>query len=217
MTAPVYNGPGTTGTMATALHVGTRAAQLGLAGIVGYSIVQIEIGLAVNTVLMLAIALLPDYLSYRYDFRPNPVVALLVAAAPFLHTVGAMGLYEQVPLFDQVAHATSAALVAGVGYVLVQVVDTQYDGVEIPGKLRFVFVLVFVMAFGVLWEIMEFATDQLATAIGTEQVLVQKGLTDTAMDMLFNTAAAVVVATWGTAYFDGVRRLVGQQADGSRE
>lgn len=193
---------------ATALRAGTRTIQLLLAGITGYTALAGDVGYFVNTALMLALALIPDFVRYRYDVPRQPAVAFLVATAPFLHAVGALGPYRRVPAFDQVAHAVSAVLVAGLGYVVVRVVDAEYDDVVIPPPLTAVFVLVFATAFGVAWEILEFATGLFSAVVGGEPLLAQYGPQDVVLDLLFNTLGAVVVAVWGTSYFDGLRRVL---------
>lgn len=191
----------------TALRAATRTVQFVLLGIVLYTVIIGESGLLVNTGVMLLIALIPDALRYRFNVTPQPPIAFLVSVAPFLHAVGAMGPYQRIPAFDQFAHAISAMLVAGLGYVLVGVLDADYDSVEIPPKLQFVFVLIFATSFGVTWEIMEFGTGLLSTVIGGEPLLAQYGPSDVVLDLLFNSVGALVVALWGMTYFDGLRRL----------
>lgn len=196
----------------TALRALTRTVQLVLAGLVAYAIVAGLWGQFVNAALMLAIALVPDALRYRYDLPHLPLVALLVATAPLLHAVGAMGPYRTVPVFDQVAHAVSATLVAGLGYAILGVIEVEFDAVAIPSSLRAVFVLIFGTSFGVAWEILEFATGLLSTVTGGEQLLAQYGPSDVVLDLLFNTVAALLVAVWGTAYFQRLRALARRRA-----
>lgn len=196
----------------SALRALTRTVQLVLAGLVAYAIIAGQWGQFVNATLMLAIALVPDALRYRYDLPHQPLVAFLVATAPLLHAVGAMGPYRAIPAFDQVAHAVSATLVAGLGYAVLGVVEAETDAVVVPSSLRAVFVLVFATSFGVAWEILEFSTGLLSTVTGGEQLLAQYGPSDVVLDLLFNTGAALVVAVWGTAYFEKLRRLARRRA-----
>lgn len=213
---PTFGGRSDAGATSTALRVATRLLQAVLLAIVAGTLAAGELGLAVNAAVMLAIALLPDAVRYRSGHHTNAVLAFLVALSPFMHAVGALGPYQNVPLFDSVAHAISAALVAGIGYVLVTVVDGQSDAIELPGDLRFAFVLIFAISFGVVWEITEFASGLLASVVGGEPLLAQYGVHDVAMDLLFNTIGATIVALWGTSYFDGVRGLVTRRVEDSR-
>lgn len=194
----------------------TVALQVVLAILVGYNLYGGQPGLAFNAALMLGLALTPAVLRSRTGRRLHPVLAFLIAASGLLHAVGAMGPYADVPLYDQIAHATSSSLVAGLGYVVAMVIDREYDAVEIPPALRFVFILIFAISFGVLWEIVEFATDFVTAALLGETILTQYGLEDTVLDMVFNTVGALLVAIWGTQYFDAVRTPVARQLDDMR-
>jgi uncharacterized membrane protein YjdF len=72
----------------------------------------------------------------------------------------------------------------------------------------FVFILLFVMAFGVAWEVLEFTITLTAEATGNATILTQFGLSDTMLDLVFDTIGAVIVAIWGTAYLTGVVGVV---------
>jgi uncharacterized membrane protein YjdF len=74
----------------------------------------------------------------------------------------------------------------------------------------FVFILLFVLAFGVFWEVIEFAVAGAASIAGTQSVLTQYGLSDTMLDLLFDTLGGVLVAVWGTAHLTD---LVGTLAE----
>lgn len=198
----------------TVLRILTRLIQFALGGIVIYTGAIGTYGVSASTLIMLAIAIIPDVLRFRYGLRPLPVVAFIVAIAPFLHAVGTLGPYQTIPAFDQVAHSVSATLVAGIGYVVVRTLDTEYDSVSIPPKLRFVFVIIFATSFGVIWESLEFGSGLLAMVIGGDPLLAQYGTSDVALDLLFNTIGAFVIALWGTSYFDGLRHAVAGYVDG---
>jgi uncharacterized membrane protein YjdF len=72
----------------------------------------------------------------------------------------------------------------------------------------FVFILIFVLAFGVLWEILEFASGGVAGIVGGEAVLAQYGERDIVLDLVFNTVGALLVAALGTDYLRDVARAV---------
>ena len=129
----------------------------------------------------------------------NAGLVLWITGAVFIHAVGALGPYEWFGWYDSVTHALSASIVAGVGYTTARALDIHYDELTIPPEYMFGFVLVFVMAFGVLWEILEFALGGLATVLGGEPVLAQRGVSDIVFDLLYNTLGGVLVAAVGTA------------------
>lgn len=199
----------TPGRLGRALSLAARALQVLLAGVFVYAvIVERSGGAVINTGLPLGIALLPVAVRRRYDHRLNPVLSLLIVGGAAFHSVGALWLYETFGMYDQLAHAVAGALVGGIGYTLVQVVETHHDRVRIPPKLRVVFVVVFALAVGVAWEILEFGLELAATALGGDALLSQYGLADVVLDLQYDVAGAVVVALWGTPYFDGLRGLV---------
>jgi hypothetical protein len=68
----------------------------------------------------------------------------------------------------------------------------------------FVYILLFVLAFGVLWEVLEFLLTEITAVFGIGTFLTQYGLEDTMLDLVFDSVGAVVVATWGTAHLNDV-------------
>lgn len=199
------------------LRLATYAMQIALGAITAYAVSQVSAGMVTNAGLPFLVALFPLYVRYRYGTRFSPVLSLWIATAALLHAVGMLGLYRTYGWYDQFAHAVSGALVAGVGYALVRVLETEYDTVEIPPNLRFVFIVVFAGSLGVIWEVAEFALSELALAFGGEPLLAQFGLGDVVLDMLFSIGGAVLVAIWGTTYFDGLRSVIDRHVDGSTD
>ncbi|MCU4801606.1 hypothetical protein OB920_14600 [Halobacteria archaeon HArc-gm2] len=200
-----------------ALRLATYAMQLALGAITAYAVLQVSAGMLANAGLPFLIALFPLYVRYRYDNQLSPVLSLWIVTAAFLHAVGMLGLYRTFGWYDQIAHGVSGAVVAGVGYALVRVIENEYDSVEIPPNLRFVFIVVFAGALGVIWEVAEFTLSELAVVFGGKPLLAQFGLGDVVLDMLFSIAGAVLVAIWGTRYFDGLRSVVDRHVDGTGE
>lgn len=58
---------------------------------------------------------------------------------------------------------------------------------------RALFILIFVLAFSVIWEVIEFAAVWLSHILGASPIHVF-GVNDIVTDMVFNTAGAVIVA-----------------------
>lgn len=189
----------------------TRGLQLLLAGLAAYGALRGRPTLLVNAVLSLAVTFVPAGLSRGYGHRTDPRLRLWIALAAAIHTVGFMGFYGTqsgvLTLYDQGAHAVSAALVAGVAYAVLAAVDRTSDGIRLPDGFRVVFTLCLVMAVGVGWEIAEFTVGIVASLLVDEEILVQYGVSDIVSDLLFNTLAGAVVAVWGTQYFRGLSQL----------
>jgi hypothetical protein len=187
-----------------------RALQLLLAGIAVVAVVRGQTTLVVNSAGPLAITFLPALFRREYDYAMDTGLVLWITLAATLHAVGAFGLYEAVGWYDSLAHALSASIVAGVGYALARSVEGHTRAVTFTPGFRATFVVLFVLAVGVGWEILEFASSGLATVVGGEAVLAQYGTTDIVNDLVFNTVGAVLVAVWASSHFEGVaERLTG--------
>jgi len=186
-----------------------RGLQAILVIIVAYSIVTVHPSLFVNSAVPLALTLLPAIARRRYDYPMHAPLALLIALAATLHAVGALGPYQQTNWWDTMTHALSSTLVAGVGYTIAHSLELHTDRVEFSPKFRGVFIVMFVLAVGVLWEILEFASGIAAGFFGGE-VLAQYGASDIVKDLAFNTVGAIIVALWGTQLFRRpARKLTG--------
>lgn len=185
-----------------------RAMQLVLVAITGLAAVQLNWTLLVNSGVPLAITLLPGVLRREYGFPMHAGLVFWVTVAATLHAIGATGPYETVSWYDSVTHTVSATLVAGVGYAVARAAELHTDQVSFDPRFRAAFVLLFVLAVGVGWETLEFASGLAARAVGTEAVLAQYGAGDIARDLLFDAVGGLVVATWSTDQFESVAYAV---------
>lgn len=186
----------------------TRLMQAVLLGIVGYGLLAGQPKAIVNGAIALLVTLLPALLERNYEIPLDPWLGLWVTTAVFLHTLGSAGLYGQLGWWDHLTHALSASLVAGSGYIVVRAIDLHTDRIRLPHRFAFVYILVLVLAFGVVWELFEFALDVAAAETGLTMPLAQHGLDDTVRDLMFNSAGALVVALFGQVRFTGVAEEV---------
>jgi len=191
--------------------------ELALVGILFIGIERGSTGIIVNTGVGLLVTQLPPILRRDFDVPMDPALTLWITSAVFLHALGTVGLpgseanfYRTIPLWDNVTHALSSSVVAAVGYATARSFDEYADGVSLPPKFMFVFILLFVLAFGVFWEVIEFALAEAAAALGTGAILTQYGLEDTMLDLIFDTIGAILVAVWGTAHLAGVVDAIGE-------
>lgn len=169
--------------------------QLVLAGILVFGLVTMRLGTAVTAGLALGITLLPALLERQYDYTLNPGLLLWLTLAVSIHTAGSIGLYERFQAFDHVAHTVSAMVIAGLGYASFRALELHSDDIAVPSKFRPLFILVFVLAMGVFWEVIEFSLGDLIKVYGVNDIV---------GDMIFNTLGAVIVAIWGTEYVGGL-------------
>ena len=186
----------------------TRAMQLLLAGIVVYGVAFGQPKAITNGGLGLFVTFVPALLERNYDIPLDPWLGVWITTAVLLHTVGSAGFYARVPWWDHLTHALSASLVAGAGYTTLRAVDLHSDEIHIPSRFAFVFILVVVLAFGVVWELFEFGLDIVADQTGIEMPLAQFGLSDTVADLTYNSVGALIVALFGQAHLTGVAERV---------
>ena len=195
----------------------TRALQAVLVAVVVYGVVYSRPKAITNGCLALAVTVSPALLERNYAVPLDPWLGLWITFAVLAHTLGSAGLYATVGWWDHLTHALSATIVAGVGYTVTRALDVHHDDIQLPRRFAFAFILVLVMAFGVVWELFEFGLDVLAAQTGVDMPLAQHGIDDTIGDLLFNTAGAVVVAVFGQAYLSGaVETLLETFEHGSR-
>jgi hypothetical protein len=196
----------------------TRAMELGLVGVFFIGLVRGNIGIMVNSAIAFAVTFLPAILERDYDIPMDAGLTLWITTAVFLHAVGTAGPYRNPTLWwwDHMTHALSSSLVAAIGYSTTRALDAHTDDIYLPPRFMFVFILLFVVAFGVIWEVIEFAIGGLATVFGSDKILTQFGLEDTMRDLIFDIVGGVLVAIWGTAYLSDVVGVLTDRLDGRK-
>ncbi|QPV65042.1 hypothetical protein I7X12_05910 [Halosimplex litoreum] len=180
-----------------------RTLQLALVALLVAGLVDRHLGVVVNCAAALVVTELPAALERDYRLAADPGLVLWITGAVFVHAVGIAGPYDNVWWYDHLAHALSASVVAAVGYTAVRAVVDHSDSVSVPPRLLAVFVVLVVVAAGVVWEVVEFLVAEFARATGVGDVLIQYGLTDTMLDLVFDVAGGLVVALWGHASLAG--------------
>ncbi len=189
----------------------SRLMQLSLVLIAGYGLYQGSTGIIVNAAVGLIVTFLPGILERDYQVSMDPGLVLWITSAVFLHALGTLGPYSYFSWWDHMTHALSASVVAAAGYTALRAVDEYSEQLEFPPKLFFVFILVFVLAFGVIWELLEFGLGGLSSLTGGN-ILTQHGLDDTMKDLVFDTLGGIVIAVFGEAYLLGVANQLVEKA-----
>ncbi|WP_142858967.1 hypothetical protein [Salinigranum halophilum] len=189
----------------------TRAMQVVLVGLVFIGLDRGNVGIIANSAIALGVTYLPATLERDYRIPMDARLTLWITTAVFLHALGTVGLpgsqlsfYQSVWWWDHLTHALSSSVVAAAGYATVRAIDLHSEQVTLPPRFIFVFILLFVVAFGVLWEVLEFAVGGLGSVFGGATILTQYGLEDTLLDLVFDIIGGLVVAVWGSAYLSDV-------------
>lgn len=107
----------------------------------------------------------------------------------FLHIWGLVGgwYYYLYPFYDKFGHFIGSFTIALLGFTSVLIID-WYTKVELTDKSIIIFVIIFTLAVGAFWEILEFASDII---LGTTT---QNSLTDTMLDLIFDLAGGIIAS-----------------------
>lgn len=183
----------------------SRAMQFILVGLFAHAIITQDVNGMIGSGVAIWVTFLPAILERDYKVPMDVRLTLWITSAVFLHQAGAqLGIYRAVWWWDKLTHTISASIVAAAGYATVRAVDEHSDDVNFPPRFVFVFVLLSVLAAGVVWEVMEYTLFQGMSVLGLEPILAQHGIADTIMDLMFDAVGAVLVAVWGTVYLGDV-------------
>ncbi|MFC6989514.1 hypothetical protein ACFQJD_13855 [Haloplanus sp. GCM10025708] len=200
----------------------TRVMQVILVGLIFIGLDRRNFGIVVNASIALGVTYLPAVLERDYHIPMDAGLTLWITTAVFLHALGTVGIpgtersfYTTVWWWDHLTHTLSSSIVAAAGYATARAIEAHTDAVSLPPRFMFVFILLFVLAFGVFWEVIEFAVSELAALAGTGSVLTQYGLSDTMFDLLFDALGGLVVAVWGTAHLTDVVGALSARLDGT--
>ena len=173
----------------------SRAMQAGMIAVAFAGIASHNYTWVPAAIVSLFVSTIPAILGRDLKLVLPPELNFWIVLALFLHVVGGFAnLYKTVPGWDHLTHMMSASLVGALGFVLVVTVDKYVDSIHIPRGFLAVVIVLFTMAVGVIWEIMEFANDSLL------HTHLQYGLDDTMPDLFFDALAGFVVAFAGARY-----------------
>jgi len=189
-----------------------RGLQILMVAILGVGLYTGNLGVAFNAAVGLLVTQVPAVLERRYQITMDVLLVLWITLAMFLHAVGTVpllgpdfqSLYGATWWWDHMTHALSSSLVVGSGYAVTRALQEHTEYIHLSPKFTFVYLLVFVMAFGVFWELIEFYIAVAAGLFGIPEVLTQYGLEDTVLDLVYNTMGGLLVAIFGTTYLTSI-------------
>lgn len=193
-------------------HV-SRFMQLILLGITVFGVYTTNLEIVFTGVFSLLITFLPAFMEWNYRIPLNPALTAWLTFFVLLHAIGGFGPYDTVWWWDDLLHTFISAIVAGIGFTAVRVIDRYSDNIHIPHRFMFVFLLLFIMAAGVLWEIFEYGIEYLAHAWNLGEPIVQYSLEDTVTDLMYNTFGGFLVAAGGHAYFNSTVEAIAALRD----
>lgn len=160
---------------------------------------------AVLTVLILGLMLVPSVLKGRYRLYIPFTLELWIVSFIFLTLFlgGVAHFYDRIPFWDKFLHFQSGFLLGVCGYVLIYLLN-EHERVHLNLSPGFVslFAVTFSLALGVVWEIVEFATDSIF-AIQSQGV----GLADTMWDLIAASLGALLMSIAGYFWMYRHKRL----------
>lgn len=116
-------------------------------------------------------------------------VTLAAGSVLVLHSLGIVfQLYDLLWWWDIMTHITATLIIALVVSLVLLSLDRLLPGMEVPMNLVPGLTLAFVILFGVVWEVLEFAFD------GALGMNMQYSLDDTATDLTFDILGGGLVA-----------------------
>lgn len=151
-----------------------------------------------------ALMAMPAILGRRFTVHVPAEFELLalvfVFATLFLGEV--RGYYDRFWWWDIALHTTSGLLLGILGFLLIYVLNED-DRVDLHLRPRFLalFAFLFAVAVGAVWEIFEFAMDQVFGLNMQKPMLGDpSGKTDTMWDLIVDTSGAIVISGLGWWY-----------------
>ncbi len=181
--------------MKEGLKLASRAMQAGMVGLAISGLLMREYTYIPAALIAVFISTLPSVIRRDLNLVLPVELNFWIVLALFVHIVGSFsGFYDNLPGWDHLTHAMSASLVAALGFVVVTAVDKYADSIYLPPAFIALFIIMFTMAIGVIWELTEYLVDELT---GNH---LQYSLTDTMRDLLFDTIGGLLVASVGSFY-----------------
>ncbi len=147
---------------------------------------------------------LPAILKRDYKIPLGPGSAIGLTLAVLLHAIGTLGPYDSIIWWDDVMHGFTTAIVVLIGYIAVRSVDIHRDDIHLPPRFMFVFVLIFTMAAGVLWELFEFSVAEAVKIMNIDAPLIQYGLDDSILDLVYDMVGGILIAIYGHIYYNEI-------------
>lgn len=127
-------------------------------------------------------------------------VVLFVFATVFLGEV--RDYYERIWWWDLALHASAGILLGILGFLVVYILNAD-EAVDMHMRPSFLalFAFFFSMGLGALWEIFEFAMDEIFGLTMQKPMLDDpSGLTDTMWDLILNAGGATLISLLGWLY-----------------
>ncbi len=173
-----------------------RILQIGILVTVIYGMMVNSASVAGWAIFSFLLTIYPDVFSRDTKRSIPPLFTLWVSAVLFIYSVGRpLGFYQLIGWWAEITHLLSGTVVAVLIFLVLVYVNKISKTLYIIPWMLPLFVLIFMVPVGVIWEIGEFLFD---LSFGTR---LQAGLEDTVYDLIFDVFGALVSIFIAYLYF----------------
>ncbi|MBU2577195.1 MAG: hypothetical protein KKF50_05760 [Nanoarchaeota archaeon] len=157
----------------------------------------------IEGVIALFITFLPLILKKRWGIHLPASLNLLIVLSLYLHAEGRLLSFYTLfyPYYDKISHFVGSATVALLGFAMVIIID-RFTKINLNKKAIIFFIIIFTMAIGGFWEILEFTSDSF---LGTTH---QSNLTDTMLDLIFDLVGGIFIAMITNINYEVMKRQI---------
>ena len=157
-----------------------------------YSIIKSDFGWGFFAIVMLIISLIPSLIRSFFKIDIPYLFDIFISLSFIFHMGnGLLDISTTYPIYNKFTHFFSAVIVAFIFLNIIFIFNEYYRGIAV-NKYKIMFdVVVITMAFGVIWEFMEWTGDFFFNFNA------QPGLDDTMGDLLADTLGGLFVAFIG--------------------
>ena len=142
----------------------------------------------------------PIILRKSIHFSVHWSIELLLVFAISLHVWGGVLHLYSIPFYDKIAHFLASGIVAFFALIVVYIMDVFSPRIHMDAIMLAFFIAIFTIAMGGVWEIAEFASDQI---FSHGEPVAQISLENTMLDMIADTIAGIIMGIAGAI---GIRR-----------
>jgi hypothetical protein len=159
---------------------------------------------AMGTLLVAALMSLPSFIKRRYRIYLPFVIDFGLVLFIFLSLFlgGIDDFYGFIPLWDKIVHFQSGLLLSGTGFVIIYLLnESEKTPIELSPGFVALFAVVFSLAIGAVWEMVEFTGDAIFHSNW------QTGNSDTMWDLIADFGGAIVFSVAGYFWMYQHKRL----------
>jgi len=176
------------------LHAATTGLRFAILLVLAYGVARRNAVSTLNSLFAVVVSFTPLALGF------TPLGATAVSLVALLHAVGATGWYRDVWWWDHVAHTFAGGVVGAIGYAAIATA-LAVDGTHVAPVFTDAFAILFALACGVLWELLEVAARDVAAVYGLHPLLTPYGVRDSLEDLFFDGVGALLAVLLDVTVF----------------